>query len=231
MSTNDRSTVTARTALTNLILSRCPGGRGRPQLPGSLQRSVSVGKVEKAGVTAEGKEARENHACENESDAIAAREKEIKNCSNDDDDKNLLEDEEAEKRIKSELLETMQLLNNARVSLKLLKEIYTRRNQEKVDGMETLTFSSLKKIYGEKIVEFGGLRSRHGKIKMEVKELHKSIASIRYELDQIRGPRVQDNPWQVGVPYGYHGNGRREGGRDGSRRDGEGRRDRSRARY
>merc|ERR1712110_28967 len=110
----------------------------------------------------------------------------------------------------------IQLLNNARGSLELLKEIYAKRNQEKVDGIETLSFSSMKKLYGKKIVEYGGLAE--------------SNANMRWELDQMRGSRVQENPWQVGVPYGYHANARREGGRDGSRRNGEGRRDKSRAR-
>ena len=108
-----------------------------------------------------------------------------------------------------------------------MREIYVKRNQEKIDGTESLNFSSMKKLYGAKIVEYGGLAERHRKIKTEVKSCHKSNASLRWELDQMRGSKVQDNPWQVGVPYGYHGTGRR----DGPRREGGERRERSRARF
>ena len=211
------SNTTARSALANLILSKCSGGRGRPPAHSSTLRTVAKASVE-ASATDEA-DFKENSVSKNETNVLD-KENEINN---------MVEEKEAG-NIKRELLETIQLLNNARGSLELLKEIYAKRNQEKVDGMETLSFSSMKKLYGEKIVEYGGLAEKHRKIKTEVKGFHKSNANMRWELDQMRGSRVQENPWQVGVPYGYHGNARREGGRDGTRRDGEGRRDKSRAR-
>ena len=222
------SNVSARSALANLILSRCSGGRGRPPPHSSTLRTVAKASVEAVATTAaEETDLKENHVSKNEKNGVE-KDNEIKHCS--EDDKNMLKDKEAENIIRKELLETIQLLNNARGSLELLKEIYAKRNQEKVDGIETLSFSSMKKLYGEKIVEYGGLAERHRKIKTEVKGFHKSNANMRWELDQMRGSRVQENPWQVGVPYGYHANARREGGRDGTRRNGEGRRDKSRAR-
>ena len=222
---SNRSNVTARTALTNLILSRCPVGRGRPLLPDSTQRSI--GKVsEDAVATAEERESNDYHADENGTNDVMG-EKGTKHCS--EDDTNLVTDKEMEILMKSELLEATQLLNNAKGSLELLREIYVKRNQEKIDGTEMLNFSSMKKLYGAKIVEYGGLAERHRKIKTEVKSFHKSNASLRWELDQMRGSKVQDNPWQVGVPYGYHGTG--TGRRDGPRREGGERRERSRARF
>ena len=223
------SPVLARNDLRNLLLSKCSGGRGRPPLPGSTLRPVGKVTTEAVATVAQEQEEQDvkrNHVSKIETNGGTGGEKETKHCS--EDDNNLLKDKEDEDVIKSELCEAIQLLKNARGSLELLKEIYAKRNQEKMDGMETLSFSSMKKLYGAKIVEYGGLAERHRKIKTEVKTLHKSNANMRWELDQMRGPRVQDNPWinQAAMPYGFHGNGRR----DGSRREGDERRDRSRAR-
>ena len=216
---SNRSNVTARTALTNLILSRCSVGRGRPLLRDSTQRSV--GKLsEEAVAPAEKKEANRNHDDENVTNDDAMKEKGAK--EGFEDDTNFLEDKETEILMKSELLEGIQLLNNAKGSLELLREIYVKRNKEKIGGTENLDFSSMKKLYGEKIVEKGRLAEKLRKVKTEVKPLQMSNDKLRRELEQMRGSRVQDNPFVgVGVPYGYHGT----GGRD---RPG---RERSRARF
>ena len=139
----------------------------------------------------EDKEANHNHADENGTNGVTG-ERETK--QDFEDDTNFLQDRETEVLMKSELLEVIQLLKNAKVSLELLKENYTKRNKDEIDGTENLNFSSMKKLYGEKIVEFGGLAEKHRKIKNEVKSFHKSNANLRGELDQMRGPKVQDNP-------------------------------------
>ena len=48
----------------------------------------------------------------------------------------------------------------------------------------------------------GKLSKDVSKLRAEVKTHHKSVASLQSEMDKLRGPRV-DNPWQIGVPYGY----------------------------
>ena len=221
---SNRSNVTARTALTNLILSRCSVGRGRPLLRDSTQRSV--GKLsEEAVAPAEEKETNHNHDDENVTNDDAMKEKGAK--EGFDDDTNFLEDKETEILMKSELLEAIQLLNNAKGSLELLIEIYAKRNKEKIGGTENLDFSSMKKLYGEKIVEKGRLNEKLRKIKSEVRPLQMSNAKLKGELEKMRGSNFQDNPWQIGVPYGFHGTGMR----DRPRREGCETRERSRARF
>ena len=77
----------------------------------------------------------------------------------------------------------------------------------------------MKKLYGEKIVEKGRLNEKLRKIKSEVKPLQMSNEKLRRELEQMRGSKIQDNPFVgVGVPYGYHGTGMRDRpGRERSR--------------
>ena len=52
------------------------------------------------------------------------------------------------------------------------------------------------------LVKQGKLSKAVSKLRTEVKAQHKTISSLQSELDEYRGPRV-DNPWQIGVPYGY----------------------------
>ena len=81
---------------------------------------------EEAVAPVEEKEANDNHDDENVANDDVMKEKGAK--EGFEDDTNFLEDKETEILMKSELLEAIQLLNNAKGSLELLREIYAKRN-------------------------------------------------------------------------------------------------------
>ena len=128
---SNRSNVTARTALTNLILSRCSVGRGRPLLRDSTQRSV--GKMsEDAVAPAEEKEAIDNHDDENVNNDDMMKEKGAK--QGFEDDTNLLEHKETKILMKMSFWRQFSLsnLNNMVTKIHVISilnsfTMYTRR--------------------------------------------------------------------------------------------------------
>ena len=205
MTFNQSNAAAAKSVILNVLnqklVSRSPGGRSRA-IPGITQRLVGNKSDVMSTSTTQGSEAVVNPAC-SESNQLAGKVNGDNN-SYSEDDAVATEAKEKENQVRKELGEALQLLNNARGSLELLREIYEERNQKKLEGADS--FSSLKELYGKKIVEYGGLAQRHRKMRNEVKAFHKSNDCLQKELDQMRG-RVQENPWSVGVPYGYNGTG------------------------
>merc|ERR1719158_2584034 len=114
-----------------------------------------------------------------------------------------MEDNES---LKGDLLIELDKLRNlvisANKSLNLLTDIYQQRSQESLKNGEPVSFEVLKKEYAGNLVKQGKLSKAVSKLRTEVKAQHKTISSLQSELDEYRGPRV-DNPWQIGVPYGY----------------------------
>ena len=58
-------------------------------------------------------------------------------------------------------------------------------------------------LYFRNIVIQARLTKEVRKLRSDVKTLHKSIASMNAEILKLKGPQESDNPWQIGVPYGY----------------------------
>ena len=103
----------------------------------------------------------------------------------------------------------------------------------KLESSENATIR-LQKDMEENNVVIENLKVSNEDLKQSKEELEKNentnilaIEKLKRELEQMRGSNVQDNPWQIGVPYGFHGTGMR----DRPRREGCETRERSRARF
>merc|ERR1711915_463260 len=120
-------------------------------------------------------------------------------CSNDESDSNGSDDDMKKREKISELKQLRQLVKNANFSLKTLKEIYGKRKDDECN----LSFVEMRSAYAEKVYMQGKLSKEVSRLRMEVRSVNKSLGNINWELDQIKGRQRSDNPWQLGVPYGY----------------------------
>jgi len=120
-------------------------------------------------------------------------------CSNDESDLNGSDDDMKKREKISELKQLRQLVKNANFSLKTLKEIYEKRKDDECN----LSFVEMRSAYAEKVYMQGKLSKEVSRLRMEVRSVNKSLGNINWELDQIKGRQRSDNPWQLGVPYGY----------------------------
>jgi len=119
--------------------------------------------------------------------------------SNDELDLNGPYDDIKKREKISELKQLRQLVKNANFSLKALKEIYEKRKDDECN----LSFVEMRSAYAEKVYMQGKLSKEVSRLRMEVRSVNKSLGNINWELDQIKGRQRSDNPWQLGVPYGY----------------------------
>ena len=105
-------------------------------------------------------------------------------------------------RLKNELIDTRQLLNNAKESLRMLKHIYWLRNSEG-EGCESIRSSGdMKKEYGVLIQKSGSLAKSKRKMVNEVRTTRQSIGIMTEELCRVLGvTRKVDFPWENGMPY------------------------------
>jgi len=118
-----------------------------------------------------------------------------------DDEPNLTGagDDKRKLELISELRVLRKFVKNANFSLKSLKEIYGKRKDEDCK----LSFPEMRSLYAEQVFAQGKLSKEVSRLRMEVRSANKSLGSINWELDHIKGRQRADNPWQIGVPYGY----------------------------
>ena len=89
--------------------------------------------------------------------------------------------------LENELIDTRQLLKNAKESLRMLKHVYWLRNSE-VEGCESSrSFEEMKKEYGALVHKSGSLAKSKRKILNEVRTTRQSIAVMTEELYRVLG--------------------------------------------
>ena len=107
-------------------------------------------------------------------------------------------------RLENELIDTRKLLNNAKQSLRMLKQVYWLRNSEGEGCESSRSFEEMKKEYGVLIHKSGSLTNSKRKIFNEVRTTRQSIGVMTEELCRILGVgRNVDFPWESGMPYSH----------------------------
>ena len=104
--------------------------------------------------------------------------------------------------LENELIDTRQLLKNAKESLRMLKHVYWLRNSE-VEGCESSrSFEEMKKEYGALVHKSGSLAKSKRKMFNEVRTTRQSIGVMTEELCRVLGVgRNVDFPREDGMPY------------------------------
>ena len=109
--------------------------------------------------------------------------------------------------VENELKIARARLDSARNSHRLLGEFYasesSNNNQSIFDPEE---FDRLKREYVNKISIASDLKDSLREKRDELFKLKDGISSLELELERVRGGRKEgapQNPWKIGVPYGY----------------------------
>ena len=107
--------------------------------------------------------------------------------------------------VENELKLARSRLESARNSHRLLGELYSSGSKDKEKSLfNPEEFQRLKQEYVEKISTAAGLQERLRTRRNELFNLRDGISSLERELERIRGKKeAPQNPWKIGVPYGY----------------------------
>jgi len=112
-----------------------------------------------------------------------------------------------EDELRAELFSCRQKLENAKLAKEQLRQLYREKEIAKEEkGFVKASkeeFERMKEEYFRDVVEAGKLEEKMRDLKHEVREANKSVLRLQQDLQIVTG-RYQENqnPWQVGVPYG-----------------------------
>ena len=108
--------------------------------------------------------------------------------------------------IENELKLARARLDSAKNSHRLLGEFYSSESSIKNQSVfNPEEFERLKQEYVKKISTAADLKERLREKRNELFSLKDGISSLELELERVRGRKTgaPQNPWKIGVPYGY----------------------------